>query len=495
MALMGIDIGSTGCKCVVGALDGGTLAKRYRDYGRPAGATEFDGPAIWELVCGMVRECVREAGEPVEAVCVTSIGEAVAPVGRDGAPLHPFMQSTSDKGARRLPELREKIGDRVRAVTGLNPLQRYSLSKIAYLREERPALFRSAWKFMQLGDFIVYRLSGGATTDCSLATRTAMFNLDEKRFDPEILRALGVDPEKMCEVRSLGSVAGEVRDDVACSLGLPPGVAVVLGGHDTIPEQLSAGLLSTGVASVGCGTFEGVGVLVPETKGPVRAFLDNNFSREPYPAPGLEFVNGVNPNAGGLVQWFRDEFGQPECRAAAGGNPFRLLDELVPDEPSGLLTVPHFCGSGAPEFAAHSRGVTAGFRPTTTRGHVYRSILEGVAYEMAFIVEKYRECGVDIREVLATSGGAKSPVWLRIRADILGIPVVPALTADTTVAGCVMLAGVALGRYPGLAEAAAVFVRRGEPVVPDPAAHAVYRELFRKYRALRNAMLDFWASV
>lgn len=496
MALMGIDIGSTGCKCAVFSADSRQLAKEYREYDRPAGCTEFDGMAIWAHVCEMVPAAVRAAGEPVDAVCVTSIGEAIAPIDKSGVPLHAFMQSIDRRGERYMPALREKVGGRIAEVTGLMPLARLSLSKLAYLRAEHPDAFANAWKFMLLGDFIGFRLSGKAVGDYSAATRTLAFDLDRKCYDSEILSAVGLDPSRMCDTLPTGTAVGEVRAAVARQLSLPPSALVVLGGHDTIPENLSSGLFFTGTANMGCGTYEGVGVLSPVRKGRDETLLGRNFGREPYPVPGVELLTGLNPNAGNLLKWFRDEFGEPERRLAAetGDNAFRLLDGTVPEEPSGLLVIPHLVGSGVPEFDPRAKGTIAGLTLSTTRGQVYRALLESVAYELRHIIELYGDCGIAIREITASSGGAKSPVWNQIRADILGISIVPMRNTDTTLSGCAMLAGAACGIYKGLEEAGKLYVVRGEAVIPDPQRHRYYREMYAGYRTLRSTMMRFWTQ-
>lgn len=494
MALMGIDIGSTGCKCAVYDYGGTELARGYREYNRPAGSTEFDGLKIWSLLGEIVPETVRLAGEPVDAVAVASMGEAFAPVDVDGSPLHSFMQSTFKVDPAYLDDLRSRIGERIQSVTGLMPLARYSLVKMAYLRKEKPHIFAAAWKFMKLEDFIVFRLCGRAVSDYSVAARTAAFNLVENRYDAEILAAVGLTPDKMCEVLPTGTAVGGVTRETATLLGLAPGTPVVLGGHDVVPEHLCAGLLRPGMASAGLGTFESLAVLNLEGADNRDHLTTRNFSREYYPLSGYELVYGINPNAGGLLIWFRNEFGAPEMAEAerSGDNPFRLLDNLVGDAPSGLLVVPHFVGSGVPEFAAGSRGTISGLRMSSTRGQIYQGFLEGIAFEMAYMAEQYEACGVRIAEIAATSGGARSRAWLRIRADILGLPIVPMHTSDTTLAGCAMLAGVAAGVYADLREAAKILIRRGEAVQPDAANHGRYREEYEKYRALRSVTMDFW---
>lgn len=494
MALLGIDVGSGGCKCGTFAAAGALIALRQREHNRPPGATEYDGLAIWETVKELGAAVVRETPEPVTAVAVASIGEAVAPVAADGTPLHAFMQSTFPTRKEYLDRIRKLVGDRIRQVTGLTPLARYSLCKLMYLREERPEQFRRAWKFMMLEDYIAYRLCGRAVSDYSAASRSAAFNLDEKRYDETILAAVGLDPSRFCELHPPGAAAGETTPAAAADLGLCPGTPVVLAGHDTIPENLGSGLLAAGAANVGCGSFEGVGVLIPARPGPNPALLANNLSREPYPLAGCEFINGINPNAGNLLKWFRDEFAAAECAeaAASGTSPFRILDEAMPASPTGIIVVPHFSGAGAPEFEPRARGTITGLTLSSRRNHLYKAFLEAIAFEMAHIVNIYRKCGIAVAEISAASGGARSRPWLQIRSDILGLPVTPLAGGETTLSGSAMLAGVATGVYPDLETAARLFVKKGTPVEPNPHNHAIYREHYERYMKARALLLGFW---
>ncbi len=494
MALMGIDIGSSGCKCAAFAVDGTLLALEKCEYQRPTNATEFDGEDIWQRVAGLVPLVVHKAGQPIEAVSVASIGEAFAPIGKDGAPLYPFLQSTSPKGADYQPEVDSAVGDRIRQITGVNPLARYSLTKMVYLYKRHPDIVHSAWKYMMLEDFIIFRLCGEAVSEYSVASRSAAFDVSAKRYDNEILAIAGIDPSIMCTVQPTGSVAGTVRPEVAGELGLSSSTLVVLGGHDTIPENLSSGLLTTGMVSLGCGTFEGVGVLVQDRRNPDPDLLRNNFSREPYPLPGMELINGINPNGGNCIRWFRDQFGEMEKTTAAhtGESSYALLDRLASSKPTDLLVVPHLLGSGTPEFSQRARGTIAGLQLSTTRGDVYRAFLEGVAYEMANIVDAFQRCGMEITRAVASSGGANSLLWTQIRADVLGIPFTTLGMSNTTLSGCAMLAGMGAGVYKDAFEAAGVFVKQTGTIQPDPDRHEFYQSQLARYKRLRSVLLEEW---
>ena len=497
MALMGLDIGTTGCKCAVFTEDGRQLSYQYQEYQRDIGSSEIDGAAIWDYFQQMIPAAVQESRADITAIAVTSCGEAIAPIGKNGIPLHPFFQSIDTRGNRYIDRFSQDIKERIRRVTGLQPLPRYSLSKLAYLRSERQDIFRQAWKYMCLEDYILYCLTGRAVTDYTVSTRTAAFNIYTKSFEPEILEAAGIRTDQMCECVPAGAAVGYIRPSLAAPLKLSTGTLAVAGGHDSIPEALCSGLLSPQAAVLGCGTAEGLSVLIPSDTSHGNELLRYNFNREPYPIPEYHLSFGVNANSGNLIKWFRDILGTDALAQSrqTGENPYQILDRTVSPGPTGLLAVPHFVGSSSPDFVKEARGTIAGLRLSTTKGDIYKSLIEGDGYELAYIMEKFSGCGISMGEIRASGGGAKSNVQLQIKADILGTPLIPMQTKDTTVAGCAMMAGTASGVYDSYRQAAEYYVKMGPAIEPVPAHHRRYRELYGSYRALRAAMLNFWTQT
>ena len=496
MALMGLDIGSTGCKCAIYSEDGRQLSKQYHEYKRPAGSTEFDGAAIWDCYLEMIPAAVKEAGEPVSAVAVTSMGETFAPIGVDGEPMHAFMQSSDRRGIPYMESIGEPVRERIRAVTGLQPHPRYMLGKLLYLRNEKPEVFCRTWKYMLMEDFILYKLTGLAVSDYTISTRTNAFNLDTLSYDECILSAVGVDTDRMCRTFPAGTVVGVVQPSVARRTGLGTAVSVVTGGHDSIPEALCSGLLAPGHAALGCGTSEGLSFIVGENAVEAERMLSFSFNREPYIIPGCYMSFGVNANSGNLITWYRDNFYADVVREAndKGQSPYKMMEQRLPREPTGIITVPHFVGSSSPDFEVSARGAVTGLDLCCTRDAVYKSLLEADGYELRYIYEKAKECGIHADEIRASGGGANSDAGLQIRADILGLEIKPLTIKDTTLAGCAMMAGVATGVYSGYAEAVYVYTRLGRSIKPDREREARYNELYERYKKVRSSLVSIWAN-
>lgn len=496
MALMSLDIGTTGCKCAVYSEDGKQLAYVYHEYMRPAGSTEFDGDDIWAHFLEMIPVAIHKAGEKVSALAVTSMGETFAPIGRDGEPMHPFMQSMDPRGIPYMDSIGAETLSRVRQVTGLQPHSRYMLGKLLYLKNEKPEIFRNAWKFMLMEDFILFKLTGRPISDYTISTRTNIFNLDKLGFDEQILSAVGVDADKMCDTVPAGTIVGTVLDSVARITGLTTDVKVVTGGHDSIPEALCSGLLGPGDSALGMGTSVGFTFIVKASEILSDKMICNNFNREPYIVPGCYLSFGVNANSGNLVTWFRDNFYSDLIKEASERNisVYDLIEQRIPVEPSGIVTIPHFIGSSTPDFVSSARGAITGLSLSSTRDQIYRSILEADGFELRFIYENALASGMRTNEIRASGGGAKSRKGLQIRADILGHSIKPLINKDTTVSGCAMLAGKATGVYSSYEEAVEIYTSFGETIDPIEKNANLYDKLYERYRQVRKSLVSIWAA-
>lgn len=492
MAYLGIDIGTTGCKCAAFSASGQLLQKEYYEYERPQGSTEYDGEKIWQLIKQMIRTISGSISEPLVSACVTSQGEAFAAIDANGRALMPFLQNTDLRGAMYIPQIPEEIKQRIRQLDGLQPLARFPLSKMMYVKEQMPDVFEQLWKYMLFQDYIIYKLTGNAYTDYSIATRTLAFDIGSRRFDDAILSVAGIDSSKMPEPVPTGYCCGYVSPALAAELGLGPQVRVLSGGHDAVPEALASGLVRPGLASLGCGTAEGICCLVQQDRVDLEQLVQDNISREPFPVSGCYSLNGFSANSGSVVKWYRDNF--RDLFSKESENLYALMDKSMPTEPTRLLVVPHFVGSSTPDFNTAARGTITGFSLSTTPLDIYRALLEGTAYEIKFILEKMESaCGNHIDELLTSGGGARSPQWLQIKADILGKTIVPLETTDTTLAGCAMICAVEDGAYIDLEAAAQAFVHKKAPLHPIPENVIYYREMYDKYVVMRGQAMSLWS--
>jgi xylulokinase len=498
MSLLGIDVGTTGCKAAAFALDGRCIASAYREVPtespRP-GWAQLDAARVFALVKESIAEVAAAASDdPVTAMSVSSMGEAATPVTLDRQILGPSILMSDARGGQYVDRLAESIGPE--AFYAINPnilAATYTMPKLCWLRDNQPDLYRRADRFLLWADLIVFLLGGRDVTCHSLANRTLLFDLGRQDWSDRLIELGGLDREKLADCAAAGTVAGSVPDALAAELGLPKGVALVVGGHDQCCNALGAGAIAAGSAVCGIGTYECIAP-VYERVPDARAMLANGFNVEHHVLAG-RFVSFLYNQGGSLVRWFRDTFAAADRRLAGqGADIYDALSAEMPDGPTSLLTLPHFETTGPPRFAADSAGVILGLRTATTRGEILKSIMESVTFYLAENVEALGRMGIGLTELIATGGGAKSDAWLQIKADIFGLPLIRPRITEASTLGAAMLAGLATSIFATPAEAVDRFVARRRTFEPDPARHAAYQHRLAEYRKLYPALRELLRS-
>lgn len=489
MSVLGIDLGTSGCKAAAYASEGRQLAVAYREYPllRPApGEVELEVGRVLDAIETVIREVACSTAEdPVTALCFSSMGEAFVPVTRNRRVLGTSIVASLDlRGGEELEEMAERVGRE--AFYDINPNRlaaTYSLPKLLWLKKRQPQLYAAADLFLLWGDFAAFMLGGDPCTSYALANRTLLFDIRKETWSEALLEASGIEGAKLPRPVPSGTIAGHVHPAKADALGLPARVAIVVGGHDQCCNALGAGMISAGQAVCGLGTFE---CITPVYAGlpDFGVLRDEGLNIEHHVLPG-RYVSFLYNQAGSLVRWFRDTFAAADHRLLSlGTDLYAQLDAEMPAGPTGLLTLPYFEPTGAPEFEAHRSGVVAGLKTTTTRGEILRSILEGETFYFVRSLGALRRLGIQPREFVATGGGARSDAWLQIKADILGTPFARLAVTECGTLGAAILAGVATGVYGSPEEAVAAAVTRDRVFEPDARRHGLYREQFTRYEAL-----------
>ena len=491
MAIAGLYIGTTGAKITVFDEAGAELFAGYRDYPatRVTGAHEINAEGIRDAVLKLLAEAAHAVAE-LSAVGVASFGESFVLLDDNDSVLLPAILYTDPRGGEELRELTDALGDAwLRGVTGLSPHPMFSLPKLMWIRKNRPEIYKQIKYVMQMEDYVCYLLTGERVVDYSLATRIMAFDLDGLCWNQRILDAAGVDAAWLSKPVPSGAVAGTLRPELRRSLGLSRDVAVVACCQDQVAAAIGSGVLQGGLAADGAGTVECVTPVFrrDELLGDLTA---DGYVRIPYLRGGLFVTYAFTFTGGALVRWFIDTLGGEQRAEAArrGVSVYELLEGGMRDEPTGMLALPHFAGAATPHMDTDAKGVIVGLTLATGASDVYRALMEGVCYEMALNVERLRAAGIRVGALHATGGGAKSRLWLQMKADVLGLPVRRMRADEAGTVGVIMLTGVATGAYPSLEAAAEVFIGVKETFLPRPEAHERYAACYRRYRALYDAV-------
>ena len=487
--LAGLDIGTTGCKVSVFDATGGLVGSVYRNYParRSESAHEIDAGAIWQSVQEVLGEAAaRYPG--IAGIGVTSFGETFVALDADDQPLAPSMLYTDPRGSEQCARLTEALGAaRLAEITGLNPHAMYSLPKLMWLRENRPELYARTKRVMQMGEYVVYMLTGTAQVDYSLATRSMAFDIRRLDWSGEILAAAGIDPKLFSWTVPTGTSAGPLRPECA-ALGLSPETVIVSISHDQVAAAVGSGVLDEAMTVDGAGTVECV---TPVFSGwDAAKMAAGNYCVVPFVTPGKYVTYAFSYTGGALVQWYTEQLaGYAAARAKErGASVFDELEKGWDGEPTGILVLPHFAGAATPYMDTGSKGVIAGLTLAHTEAQLYAACMEGVCYEMRLNQERLADAGIAVAPLRATGGGAKSRKWLQMKADVLDLPVTALETSEAGGVGSAMLVGVALGEFADLREAARAMVRVRETFTPRPEYHAKYEANYQRYRQLYDAV-------
>jgi xylulokinase len=492
MNLLGIDVGTTGCKVALFSLQGEILASNYREYDPQSpqpGWAQLDSSAIWDAVKAAIRSITAEhPGAQIQAMSVSSLGEAVVPVSADRQILGPSILNFDVRGEEFLPDLAERLPDeRLYAINGNTLGNHYGLTKLKWTMAHQPELYERAYKFLHWGSFIAFMLGADPVVDYSLANRTLLFDIHHNQWSNTLLEAAGLDAVKLPVTVPSGTVIGTVAAHMAAELGLPPGVQIVSGAHDQCANAVGCGVVDAGSTVFGMGTYHCITPVFTTPPDP-QAMIGLGLNTEHHAIPG-RYVSFIYNQGGAVVKWFRDTFAALEHRQAGaqGRSVYPDLFAEISLEPGNLLVLPHFAPTGPPRFIADSAGMIAGLHLGVQRGEILKGIIEGVAFYLKELVDALPPTGIQIENYRAVGGGSRSDAWVQTCADIFGKPFTRPVIIEAGALGAAILAGVGAGVFETYAQAVATMVKLERTFEPDLPRHARYQAHYQNY--LRMAPL------
>lgn len=480
MIIGGLDVGTTGCKLTAYNENGVFVYNSYKEYeiNRHSGEHEIDASVIFDAVCEVIRDVSKNC--TLSAIGVTTFGETFTVLDENDNVLLPSMLYTDPRGAEECVSLCEKLGEeRLTYISGAKPHQMYSLPKIMWIKNNRPEVFAKIRRIMLMEDYIIYMLTGNAVIDYSLAARTMALDIRNKCWSDEILSAAGIDKSLLSMPVGAFNIAGEIKEDVAKSLGINHSIKIVNGAHDQVASAVGSGVFENGHAVDGTGTVECITPVfdkIPEDK----QLYDKGYSVVPYVFDGTFVCYAFSFTGGAAIKWFRDNISAEKS--------YEKLDCSVKSEPTGLLVLPHFAGAATPYMDNGSKAAIIGLTLEHTSADIYKALMEGVTYEIRINTDNLQAFGINPEKLYATGGGASSEVWLQIKADILNLPITALDAKEAGTCGTCMMTGVAVGLYKDLYEAKKFFVKEKKTFTPNSENVKIYKKYYNAYKDVYNAV-------
>ena len=486
------DMGTTLVKAAVVDLSGAVLGQWSEESAllRPRpGVVEQDLLQIESEAHTAIRHAVEQSGRAsdIAAVSFSSQMSGIGAVGDGFAPVAPFDSWLDSRCAQDIYDMAPH-GRRVTELSGCPPTYSHG-PKERWLKRTQPDTYRSTRAFQVPSAFVAARLVGLGVDDAYIdKTNLCFANLSDTQrgeWSPELVDLFGLDQEKLPRIVAPDDLIGTVTSAAHQATGIPVGVPVVAGGGDQIVACLGVGVSRPGRASDSAGTASLFSVCLdrwaPDTDS---LSLISSQSIVPGQYLSFAFVNG----GGQGLEWVRRELLGTDDPAPEAFARLEALADAVPPGSEGLLWLPHFQGGVTPP-RPHLRSGWVGITGGHTRGHLYRSVLEGIALQYASWAEHAATAmGRPLAEVRAMGGGAKSDLWVSIKADVLGIPFVRAPESEAALLGNALLGAYATGHVTDPAQTADEWNATASPVQPDPVRHATYERQRRVFDSLSRAI-------
>jgi xylulokinase len=492
MNFLGIDVGTGGTRALIMDETGHVAAsatEEHEAFASPQIGWAEQRPEDWWRACGVaVRKALSRANLSADRIaCVGFSGQMHGAVMLDAADqvIRPALIWCDVRTEKQCIDFTQKVGaERLIQLTCNPALPNFTLTKFLWVRENEPANWQRVRSVMLPKDYVRFRLTGDRAIDVADASGTLLLDVAKRRWSSEVLQAAEIDISMLPRLYESQDVCGTVTEAGAAATGLKIGTPVVAGAGDQAAGATGMGIVTPGAVSATIGTS---GVVFAATDRPA---LDSRGRLHTFchAVPGRWHVMGVTQAAGLSLRWFRDQFG---AGAADGRDPYdRLTDEAAkaPAGSDGLLWAPYLMGERTPHLDPNIRGALIGLTAIHTRGHVIRAILEGVAFSLKDSFTLFAELGVPVNRIRLGGGGARSPLWRQIQADIYGREVEIVEAEEGAAYGAAILASVGVGHWNSVDAACNEIVRTAGRTQPQPAAAARMAAQYESYRHMYEAI-------
>jgi xylulokinase len=500
MALLAVDLGTTGVRALILDLNGRQLAQEEYEVPivpRPGNIAEQRVESFWIGMVTVVKRALDRAGITADAIDAVGFSHqrcTFALVDANNNPLTEFIVWMDQRGLPQLDAVHERVGlSSYYDITGLPIYYISSLSKILWLRDHQPEAYKPARSIWPISNFLLTRMGvDDPPIDHATASFYGLFDTRSRQWSEALVSNLELDLAKLPRVVSPGTVVGRLTNsDAASQLGLNLGTPLVIGGGDQQCAALGSGMISPGQSLLNIGTATAV---MASVSGPAR---DPScvIPSVCHTVPGQWEMEGHTQASGVILQRFRDEFGSAEAAVARGlrTDAYSLLAEQASQgraAAGGLTFLPTFNGTTAPINYAYSSGTLLGLRLSHTRSDVLRAMLEGMCLENRWILDHMESSGAVIETVHIAGGGSRSPFWNQLHADILQRRIIRVGTSNAAAVGAGICAGIGVGLFRNAAEGVEALCTLAETYTPDTRVADIYEQAYELYRMSYQTLKD-----
>jgi len=490
--LLGIDVGTGGTRALLIDESGRVLASSTADH-RPfaspqTGWAEQEPQDWWRACCQAVRHLLSESGiaaSKISAVGFSGQMHGAVLLDESGNPLRPSLIWCDQRTAAEAAELTQRIGaERLIQLTCNPALTNFTLTKLLWVRKHEPQIF-DKFRMLQLPkDYVRLRLTGEYAMDMADASGTLLLDVANRRWSSEMATATGISLTALPKLFESSDVCGAISKAGAEQTGLAAGTPVVTGAGDQAAGAVGLGVVAPGAVHATIGTS---GVVFASTSSP-KMDPHGRLHTFCHAVTNRWHVMGVTQSAGLSLRWFRDQFG---ANSSGGRDPYDVLAEeaaSVNPGSDGVLWAPYLMGERTPYLDPEARAALIGLAASHRRAHVVRAIMEGVAFSLRDSFSIFEALQIPVTNVRLGGGGARSPLWRQIQADVYDRSVEIVEAEEGAAYGAALLAGVGAKIWSTVDEACRNVVRVKTRVEPNRESAKIMQRQYSAYRLLYPAL-------
>jgi xylulokinase len=498
--IIGLDVGSTGCKAILFNQDGNEQFRSYREYDSnflPDGFVELDS----NLVISSIKDCIKEitsnsnpisrsiSNSDIDAICFSVFGGSLTVVSDSGKLLNNTIVAYDKRGVKELEWFKLKISaEEYYNITGSIMSVSNPLIKILWLQKNFKNFHIKKTRFLSFEEFIYLKFGITPKITYSLASNFGVFDISRKNWSKKIMDICGLEKGNFSEPVNSGEILGIISKENRKELGLKHETKIISGGFDQCCAALGSGAIKEGIVANGMGTVESF-ISTLDKVVCNRSFVDSKFLQPCHTIRDKNLLLSFVFSSGSIFKWYRDVFGYEDLIKSRrkGINFYDYVMNNIPEKPDkDLLMLPHFVGSGTPYVDPCSKGLLVGLTLETDRADIVRTIMEGIIFEVKLNMEIMENNGARIDEIRSIGGASRSDRWLQLKADILGKPI---YRINIEEAGCMsgfILAAIATGLIKNINEAVDRLIMKKKCFYPGKSDenNRIYEEKFKKFKKL-----------
>jgi len=484
--LLGIDLGTSSLKVLLVKENGqisGRGSAEYPIQTPQPGQAEQDPDEWWQACQAAVRQALSSVDGPVKVGVIGLCGQMHGTILLDKQDrlLAPAVIWPDQRSPRQVKEIIELVGaERLIELTGSPAATGFQAATVRWFQQEQPEIWQRVRRVLLPKDYLRWRLTGEFASDASDGSGTLLLDVRSRDWSGELLAALDINFAQLPPVKPSIAIAGELRSDVASLLGLPPEIPVITGAGDTPASLLGAGVTDpeTLLLTISTGGQLALPAFMVEVDqaGRMHTFCS---ALEPTREQAGWYKMGATLSAGRSLRWLRDNVFKLEGEGA-----YQRMTAWAAEVPPGarrLIFLPYLSGERTPLMDPLARGMFLGLTLQHGRPELVRAVLEGVTFSCYEACRVLIETGASPARVILAGGGARSPLWGQIVADVFGLPVQRLKTTEQSALGAGLLAGAGIGRLDACTTSQ-LWAEYDDPLEPKPQNHTLYMELLPLFR-------------